>query len=258
MKLLIENLPQNDLRKICELLAATVPVPFIKLFILNGEIERKRRHNTADTCSASAQGVTAVNPEHLPDLNPETSLLIKLWQASELQVVEDIYTVNDPKFDSLKAENNTFQSFLWQPFNLNLPAGLLVNDNYEGLALKSLDSHELPALQIVTCPAILCLADTQSRTYSASMLGSVQSISGLLEKIVHQWTSIQHEQEKLRKLRHDLRTPLTSMTMLPDLIKSVPGMDDESVSMCEQLKLAARKLDQILTDSAREGTTPSL
>lgn len=255
MKLLTDSLPQNDFQQICQLLATTIPIPIIKLIGLNEMVGRKGGDGLTDTGSADPQVITAILPDHLPDYIPQTQLLQEIWHVGKLQVIEDINSSNAGDVTPLNVNKEVFQSFIWQPLELTIPAGLWVADHYDGLTLKSLDSHDLPALKTINCPAILCLMDTRPRLFSPAALESVAVLSRLLEKVVLQWTCLQHEQEKLRKLRHDLRTPLTSMTMLPDLIKSSPGIDEECRFMCEQMKIAARKLDLILIESGQNSVS---
>lgn len=253
MKLLTESLPQNDLQKICLLIARTIPVAAVKLFVFpDMEIVHKSSGQLfSNDKKPKIQVVTTVvlpeNKDIERECDMDTKQLEDIWHNGECQVIHDPFNSGEPATSGRKVTV--------QPLQLILPKGVWVDDKYEGWSLNSQDSHDLPALKTTILPAVLCLVDFPENSRKSSSesrltaypIESLKTFSELLEESVKSWTLIQHEQHKLRKLKHDLRTPLTSLTMLPDLIKAVPNIDQESAEMCELLKVAAHKLDLILT-----------
>lgn len=95
-----------------------------------------------------------------------------------------------------------------------------------------------------------CIMDKQPREFSAGQLNQLAALAKLLmdyiELVYLQKNTLLQQRDTIKKLAHDLKNPLTIITLQSELLMDEEGVTEDIVEMSQQISVAGRKINDII------------
>ncbi|HTN36115.1 MAG TPA: histidine kinase dimerization/phospho-acceptor domain-containing protein, partial [Arachidicoccus sp.] len=247
----------------CSIIGEVFRMPLVALFRLNPRLNdianSQKPVESQSTIISNLRLIVQTNSS--PDLqfNPESFRIAPVKIEDKLVIFDDLLYFTGNELSNF-GEGNEHLRFLAvlplavgkeveqspMPIDNSGSISTAQNEKDDDAEMNMLRSHPLSCGNSL----LLCLMDEKPR-----MLDDIQKV--LLSKMARQllfcWELQATHIEKInqyKKLRHDLRTPLTSITMLSQLVGSMEGMDSEMQEMCELMLKAAQKMDALIAGAA--------
>lgn len=110
--------------------------------------------------------------------------------------------------------------------------------SYAGMPLRSKSGY---------CLGALCIMDRHPRPFSEKDIGVLSDLSNLLMDLIELNDSVQsdaaEQQQILRKLAHDIRNPLTIVSLQAQILKMEPDLPEEAYEALNQIERAVKKTE---------------
>jgi GAF domain-containing protein len=152
----------------------------------------------------------------------DPALCANVISSGKLQVVED----------TLKNAATAGHSMVKSEFGLRF---------YAGIPLLSKEGYGLGSF---------CLIDKKPRKFSARHSEQFSFLVSLLmdymELDFQQRTTVVKQQETIKALAHDLKNPLTIVTLQSELLMDENGATDDIIEMSQQISTAGRKINDLI------------
>lgn len=241
----------KSLIQLCEILNGSVEVTCIMILALetpmkeemaeNFEINHEVSPNASENPHTKIFKILCQSGNEIVTLTkPRAALLSENLVSDELRAIEDITQFPDNDWHLFSRD---FRFLLTLPFQ---GSGLGVG------CPKGFEPDKTP-ITAHKAPLLLCLLDAKPRILTPAQISMVHRTVDVMARNCYLQARAEETFCQLRQLSHDLRTPLTSITMLAQMLQSEPGVTETMLQMLDQILIAARKMDNLLTNSITYG-----
>jgi GAF domain-containing protein len=113
---------------------------------------------------------------------------------------------------------------------------------YAGVPLRDKSGYSLGAI---------CVMGPEPRSFSESDILLLSDLKSLLMELLEgnrliRPAAIGQQEEILRKLAHDIRNPLTIISLQAQILKMEPGLSAETTEALDQIKNAGKKIEAVI------------
>lgn len=246
----------------CSIIGEVFRMPLVALFRLDPRLNEianfQKPVESPSTVISNLQLIVQTSSSPDVQFNPESFRIAPVKIEDKLVIFDDVlyFTGNELGNFGEGNEHLRFLAVLPLAVDKEIVQSQTSVDNSGSISAAQneddddTEMHKLRNLSL-SCGnrLLLCLMDERPR-----MLDDIQKVllSKMAGQLLYSWElQVMHigKANQYKKLRHDLRTPLTSITMLSQLIGSMEGMDSETQEMCELMLKAAQKMDALIADA---------
>lgn len=247
----------------CSIIGEVFRIPLVALFRLDPRLNEianfQKPVESPPTVTSNLKLIVQASSSPDVKFNPESFRIAPFKIEDKLVIFDDLlyFTGDEPGNFGVGNEHLRFLAFLPLAVDKEIVQFHMSRDKSGPISAAQKEEDDDGEMHKLRNPSLscgnrllLCLMDEKQRMLDDSQKVLLSKMAG---QLLFSWElQVMHIEKanQYKKLRHDLRTPLTSITMLSQLIGSMEGMDSEMQEMCELMLKAAQKMDALIAGAA--------